>query len=147
MPAERAHLSGGLRCAPPPPAPTDRAIAVLIVAYRVPADVAACLRAVREHLPAAPVLIWDNSGPDYPGMAEVRAAFPEADWHGEGTNIGFAAGVNRTIWPGFTVRYWWETRHLDPTDFEFFGRAADAAEAAEAADDVPSTAVAPVPLG
>ncbi len=38
-----------------------------------------------------------------------------------------AAGVNRTIWPGFTVRYWWETRRLDPTDFEFFGRAADAA--------------------
>jgi cation diffusion facilitator CzcD-associated flavoprotein CzcO len=40
-----------------------------------------------------------------------------------------AAGVNRTVWPGFTVRYWWETRRFDPTDFEFFGRAADAAEA------------------
>ncbi|WP_116709856.1 flavin-containing monooxygenase [Actinomycetospora cinnamomea] len=38
-----------------------------------------------------------------------------------------AAGVNRTIWPGFTVRYWFETRRFAPSDFEFFGRAADAA--------------------
>jgi cation diffusion facilitator CzcD-associated flavoprotein CzcO len=36
-----------------------------------------------------------------------------------------AAGVNRTIWPGFTVRYWWETRRFRPEDFELFGRAAD----------------------
>jgi cation diffusion facilitator CzcD-associated flavoprotein CzcO len=40
-----------------------------------------------------------------------------------------AAGVNRTIWPGFTVRYWRETRRFDPEDFELFGRAADAARA------------------
>ncbi|MDD7936522.1 flavin-containing monooxygenase [Actinomycetospora straminea] len=45
-----------------------------------------------------------------------------------------AAGVNRTIWPGFTVRYWWETRRFDPTDVEFFGRAADAAVTADASD-------------
>lgn len=38
-----------------------------------------------------------------------------------------AAGVNRTIWPGFTVRYWWRTRRFEPADFELFGRAADAA--------------------
>ena len=52
-----------------------------------------------------------------------------------------AAGVNRTIWPGSTVRYWWETRRFDPSDFEFFGRAADAAatptpEEAEEAEQV-----------
>jgi cation diffusion facilitator CzcD-associated flavoprotein CzcO len=28
-------------------------------------------------------------------------------------------GVNRTIWPGSTVRYWRETRSVDPADFEF----------------------------
>jgi hypothetical protein len=55
-----------------------------------------------------------------------------------------AAGVNRTIWPGFTVRYWWETRRFDPTDFEFFGRAADAAatptpEEASHREDSPET--------
>lgn len=55
-----------------------------------------------------------------------------------------AAGVNRTIWPGYTVRYWWETRRFDPTDFEFFGRAADAADAPSAAE-VPDARDAPVP--
>ncbi|MDL5157840.1 flavin-containing monooxygenase [Actinomycetospora termitidis] len=38
-----------------------------------------------------------------------------------------AAGVNRTIWPGFTVRYWAETRRFRAADFEFFGRASDLA--------------------
>ncbi|HTW35445.1 MAG TPA: NAD(P)/FAD-dependent oxidoreductase [Rhizomicrobium sp.] len=26
-------------------------------------------------------------------------------------------GTNSTIWPGFTVSYWWRTRHPDPHDF------------------------------
>ncbi|WP_037306051.1 flavin-containing monooxygenase [Amycolatopsis orientalis] len=34
-----------------------------------------------------------------------------------------AKGVNRTIWPGFTWRYWLETRKVDPSDFELSGRA------------------------
>ena len=34
-----------------------------------------------------------------------------------------AKGVNRTIWPGFTWRYWLETRKVDPADFELSGRA------------------------
>jgi hypothetical protein len=50
-----------------------------------------------------------------------------------------ATGVNRTIWPGFTVRYWLETRRFDPEDFEFFGNAADTADKAPA----DGTAVAP----
>jgi cation diffusion facilitator CzcD-associated flavoprotein CzcO len=29
-----------------------------------------------------------------------------------------AKGVNRTIWPGFTWRYWLRTRRVDPTDYE-----------------------------
>jgi cation diffusion facilitator CzcD-associated flavoprotein CzcO len=27
-------------------------------------------------------------------------------------------GVNRTIWPGFTWRYWLDTRKVDPADYE-----------------------------
>ncbi|WP_103354053.1 NAD(P)/FAD-dependent oxidoreductase [Amycolatopsis sp. CA-128772] len=33
-----------------------------------------------------------------------------------------AQGVNRTIWPGFTWRYWLETRKVDPADYELSGR-------------------------
>ncbi|HEX4704024.1 MAG TPA: NAD(P)/FAD-dependent oxidoreductase [Pseudonocardiaceae bacterium] len=29
-----------------------------------------------------------------------------------------AKGVNRTIWPGFTWRYWMDTRKVNPADFE-----------------------------
>jgi cation diffusion facilitator CzcD-associated flavoprotein CzcO len=29
-----------------------------------------------------------------------------------------AMGVNRTVWPGYTWRYWMETRKVDPADFE-----------------------------
>lgn len=32
-----------------------------------------------------------------------------------------ARGVNRTIWPGFTWRYWLRTRRLDPAAFELVG--------------------------
>jgi hypothetical protein len=34
-----------------------------------------------------------------------------------------AKGVNRTIWPGFTWRYWLATRKVDPADYELSGRA------------------------
>ncbi|MEV6911615.1 NAD(P)/FAD-dependent oxidoreductase [Amycolatopsis sp. NPDC051071] len=33
-----------------------------------------------------------------------------------------AKGVNRTIWPGFTWRYWLETRKVDASDYELSGR-------------------------
>jgi cation diffusion facilitator CzcD-associated flavoprotein CzcO len=33
-----------------------------------------------------------------------------------------AMGVNRTVWPGYTWRYWLETRKVDPADFELIGR-------------------------
>jgi cation diffusion facilitator CzcD-associated flavoprotein CzcO len=32
-----------------------------------------------------------------------------------------STGVNRTIWPGFTWRYWLETRRVTPADFELTG--------------------------
>jgi cation diffusion facilitator CzcD-associated flavoprotein CzcO len=31
-------------------------------------------------------------------------------------------GRNFTIWPYFTWKYWWETRHIDPDDFTFVAR-------------------------
>ena len=43
-----------------------------------------------------------------------------------------SAGVNRTIWPGFTIRYWAETRRFRPEDYEFFGRASDLGAGARA---------------
>jgi hypothetical protein len=30
-----------------------------------------------------------------------------------------ARGKNVTIWPGFTVEYWWRTRQLARGDYEF----------------------------
>ncbi|MDV6013653.1 4-hydroxyacetophenone monooxygenase, partial [Haloechinothrix sp. LS1_15] len=30
-------------------------------------------------------------------------------------------GVNRTLWPGFTWRYWLETRSVDPSEYELVG--------------------------
>jgi cation diffusion facilitator CzcD-associated flavoprotein CzcO len=41
-----------------------------------------------------------------------------------------AKGVNRTIWPGFTWRYWMDTRRVRPSDFEL----RTAATGARAAD-------------
>ncbi|HEV2781132.1 MAG TPA: NAD(P)/FAD-dependent oxidoreductase [Actinophytocola sp.] len=32
-----------------------------------------------------------------------------------------STGVNRTIWPGFTWRYWLQTRRINPADFELVG--------------------------
>lgn len=97
MPSEldRAYLRGGLRAGPPPAAPGDHELVVVIVAYRNPGDLRACLTSVAQHLPDKRVLIWDNSGPNWPGMGELREVFPAVEWHGDGTNTGFAAGVNR----------------------------------------------------
>lgn len=97
MPSEfdRAYLRGGVRAVPPPATPGEHELVVLVVAYRNPGDLRACLDSVARHLPDKRVLIWDNSGPDWPGMSELRDAFPTVEWHGDGTNTGFAAGVNR----------------------------------------------------
>ncbi len=91
----RAYLPGGLPAPQPPPAvPSDRPLAVLVVAYRNPADLQACLDSVKAQLSDLPTLVWDNSGPDWPGMAEVAAANPWVDWRSGSENIGFAAAVN-----------------------------------------------------
>lgn len=92
---DRAYLRGGLGSAPPPAEAGEHPLVVLVVAYRNPVDLRACLESVALHLPGIRTLIWDNSGPDWPGIAELHAAFPDVEWYTDGTNRGFAAGVNR----------------------------------------------------
>lgn len=70
-------------------------IAVCIVAFRRPDLLEDCLRSCHEHLGDLPVHVWDNSGPDYPGMEAVRAAYPDVHWYGTDHNLGFASAVNR----------------------------------------------------
>ncbi len=96
MPSEldRAYLRGGLKAAPPRTVPDHHDLAVLVVAYRNPEDLRRCLASVARHLPQTRTLIWDNSGPDWPGMADLRRDFPDVEWHCDGRNTGFAAGVN-----------------------------------------------------
>lgn len=92
---DRAYLPERFRIpAGPPQRPTARDAAVLIVAYRNPQLLAACLAAVDEHLPELPVLVWDNSGPDHPGMDDVVTAYPGVRWFLGSANVGFAAAVN-----------------------------------------------------
>ncbi|MBJ8340468.1 glycosyltransferase [Antrihabitans sp. YC3-6] len=93
---ERAYLHGHTGPALPPQ-PTQvgaRQLAVLIVAYKNPDLLETCLRAVETHLTDVRTLVWDNSGLDYPGMAEVIARHPDIAWSLGSANIGFAAAVN-----------------------------------------------------
>ena len=73
---DRVYLPGGLRSAPPPATAAPRPLAVLVVAYKNPDLLRTCLAAVAAHLPDCEVLVWDNSGPGYPGMAQVVAEHP-----------------------------------------------------------------------
>ncbi|OBB22193.1 glycosyl transferase family 1 [Mycolicibacterium peregrinum] len=86
---ERFRVPGG-----PPDQPATRDVAVLIVAYRNPALLTDCLDSVGKHLPDMPILVWDNSGPGYPGMDEVQAEHSQARWFRGSANVGFAAAVN-----------------------------------------------------
>ncbi|VVJ23233.1 Cyclohexanone monooxygenase (EC [Amycolatopsis camponoti] len=64
-----------------------------------------------------------------PGVQEkfqrdIQAKLVKGVWTQGGCKSWYldAKGVNRTIWPGFTWRYWLETRKVDPADFELSGR-------------------------
>ncbi|OAK54746.1 glycosyl transferase family 1 [Rhodococcoides kyotonense] len=76
------------------PSNDERSVSVLIVAYRSPEQLRTCLDSLDKHMPSDSVLVWDNSGPDYPGMDDVRRSHPTSRWFGDGTNKGFAAAVN-----------------------------------------------------
>lgn len=67
---------------------------VLIVSYRRADLLEKCLESVRRHLPAAPVLVWDNVSDGTPAVRELAARTPEVDWTFHPTNVGFGSAVN-----------------------------------------------------
>ncbi|WP_216206572.1 flavin-containing monooxygenase [Amycolatopsis aidingensis] len=58
-------------------------------------------------------------------QARIQRKLADGVWTRGGCTSWYldAKGVNRTIWPGFTWRYWMETRRVEPGDFELAGRA------------------------
>jgi hypothetical protein len=53
-------------------------------------------------------------------QSDIQRKLVEGVWTQGGCTSWYldAHGVNRTIWPGFTWRYWQRTRRLDPADYE-----------------------------
>jgi cation diffusion facilitator CzcD-associated flavoprotein CzcO len=53
-------------------------------------------------------------------QSDIQRKLVEGVWTRGGCTSWYldAHGVNRTIWPGFTWRYWQRTRRLDPRDYE-----------------------------
>ncbi|HEY3712213.1 MAG TPA: NAD(P)/FAD-dependent oxidoreductase [Amycolatopsis sp.] len=58
-------------------------------------------------------------------QAEIQDKLVKGVWTQGGCKSWYldAKGVNRSIWPGLTWRYWLETRRVDPSDYELSGRA------------------------
>jgi cation diffusion facilitator CzcD-associated flavoprotein CzcO len=56
-------------------------------------------------------------------QADIQAKLADGIWSKGGCRSWYldAQGVNRTIWPGFTWRYWLRTRKVHPGDFELTG--------------------------
>jgi cation diffusion facilitator CzcD-associated flavoprotein CzcO len=56
--------------------------------------------------------------------AEIQRKLVRGVWTQGGCKSWYldAKGVNRTIWPGFTWRYWLDTRKIDPANFELLAR-------------------------
>ncbi|GAB2748948.1 flavin-containing monooxygenase [Amycolatopsis magusensis] len=56
-------------------------------------------------------------------QAEIQDKLVKGVWTQGGCKSWYldAKGVNRTIWPGFTWRYWQRTRHVDPSHYELTG--------------------------
>ncbi len=57
--------------------------------------------------------------------ADIQRKLANGIWTRGGCKSWYldSQGVNRTIWPGFTWRYWLRTRKLDPSDFRLSRRA------------------------
>ncbi|QFU88137.1 NAD(P)/FAD-dependent oxidoreductase [Amycolatopsis sp. YIM 10] len=57
-------------------------------------------------------------------QAEIQDKLVKGVWTQGGCKSWYldAKGVNRTIWPGFTWRYWQRTRRVDPSHYELTGR-------------------------
>ncbi|MQA12475.1 MAG: NAD(P)-binding protein [Pseudonocardiaceae bacterium] len=54
---------------------------------------------------------------------EIQGKLVKGVWSQGGCTSWYldAKGVNRTVWPGFTWRYWMRTRKANPSDFELVG--------------------------
>ncbi len=61
--------------------------------------------------------------------ADIQRKLVKGVWTQGGCTSWYldAKGVNRTIWPGFTWRYWLDTRKVRPADFELQARRRTAA--------------------
>jgi cation diffusion facilitator CzcD-associated flavoprotein CzcO len=57
-------------------------------------------------------------------QSDIQRKLVEGIWTRGGCRSWYldSHGVNRTIWPGFTWRYWLRTRQVDPSAYEFLGR-------------------------
>jgi cation diffusion facilitator CzcD-associated flavoprotein CzcO len=55
---------------------------------------------------------------------EIQHKLADGIWSTGGCNSWYldSLGVNRTIWPGFTWRYWQRTRRVNPAEYELAGR-------------------------
>ena len=51
---------------------------------------------------------------------EIQSQLSGAVWSAGGCRSWYidANGVNRTVWPEFTGKYWWRTRKIDTSDYE-----------------------------
>lgn len=60
---------------------------------------------------------------------EIQRKLAKGVWSTGGCTSWYldSQGVNRTIWPGFTWRYWLQTRSVDPSEFELVQRVPAAA--------------------
>jgi cation diffusion facilitator CzcD-associated flavoprotein CzcO len=56
--------------------------------------------------------------------AEIQRKLADGVWTQGGCTSWYldSQGVNRTIWPGFTWRYWLRTRSVDPAAYQVVGR-------------------------
>jgi cation diffusion facilitator CzcD-associated flavoprotein CzcO len=61
--------------------------------------------------------------------AEIQRKLVRGVWTQGGCKSWYldTKGVNRTIWPGFTWRYWLDTRKIDPANFELVARSLNGA--------------------
>ncbi|TDV52180.1 flavin-containing monooxygenase [Actinophytocola oryzae] len=74
--------------------------------------------ALAEHTGAAALDIKESAQAGF--QSDIQRKLAGGVWTRGGCDSWYldSRGVNRTIWPGFTWRYWQRTRRLDPTEFD-----------------------------
>lgn len=77
--------------------PAERPLVALIVTYKSHDLVETCLAGLAEHAPELPVYVYENSGDQYPGRAELAARYPDVHWVLGSVNLGFGAAFNALV--------------------------------------------------